>query len=101
MPKVHSTKIDPRYEQLIPLAEVADIGWIPKPAGGNRLAFSTVFRWVRDGLQGVKLETIRIGERLCTSESALVRFFQSLPPPRSMNTKRRRRKAAKEVAHGK
>lgn len=45
----------------------------------NGAAYSTLWRWHKSGLNGVLLETVRIGSTLCTTEEALIRFFQKLP----------------------
>jgi hypothetical protein len=51
--------------------------------GGMRLCFSTVWRWVRKGVKGpggqrVKLEALRLGGQLVTTEQALQRFAENL-----------------------
>ncbi|MCY2953778.1 MAG: DUF1580 domain-containing protein [Planctomycetota bacterium] len=52
------------------------------------MAFSTVWRWSMRGSGGVKLETLRIGRTLCTSEEALKRFFARLTDPSASSTTR-------------
>ena len=42
---------------------------------GNPVCYRTVWRWVRTGLRGVRLETIRMGQRHVTSEQAIDRFI--------------------------
>ncbi len=47
---------------------------------------STVYRWIADGVGGVKLDSVRIGRRLCTSKEALQKFMDELsaaPAPKS------------------
>lgn len=67
--------IDTRAEKLLTLTEAAKS--VPN-VGGKRPHVSTIFRWTRDGVRGgVKLETVRIGRRICTSREALERFFQA------------------------
>ena len=63
-------------ETVIPLTKVGD--HIPPGRFGKRLHRATAFRWARYGLRGVKLETIRVGGRACTSLEALERFFALL-----------------------
>jgi hypothetical protein len=71
--------IDPATETPIPLGEVpAAVRWLPSRRKGKTAGVRTVFRWATDGLAGHRLETIRVGETLCTSEAALVRFFYRL-----------------------
>lgn len=45
---------------------------------GKRLHVSSVWRWARRGVKGVKLETRRIGARYVTSMEALERFTKAL-----------------------
>ena len=64
-------------ENLIHLSDV------PKrvpPGRGKRLHASTVFRWIRNGVQApsgvrIRLEHVRIGKYLYTSSEALERFI--------------------------
>jgi hypothetical protein len=61
-------------ETTFPLAEAPD--HIPTRRG-KKVHVATVFRW-KDGMRGVRLETIRIGGTLHTSVEALQRFFERL-----------------------
>lgn len=45
---------------------------------GKRVSTSTVFRWAQRGVQGCRLEVIRIGGALHTSTEALQRFANVL-----------------------
>lgn len=45
---------------------------------GRRHAPSTVYRWCRWGIKGVKLEYVRIGRTMATTSAALNRFFAAL-----------------------
>jgi hypothetical protein len=65
-----------KLDKLMPLAAAAAI--LGKRRGGKRTHVSTLHRWSRRGLRGVRLETIRIGGVVCTSEAALEAFFQAL-----------------------
>lgn len=67
--------IDITSERIIGLAEAARI--IP-PRNGRRVAISTLWRWCRKGLGGVRLEYIRLGRNIATSTQALNRFFLAL-----------------------
>jgi hypothetical protein len=60
---------------------------LPRRRGGKKVSPSTLYRWSKGGL-----ETIRVGNTLCTSIQALQRFCEMLtarrnpggmPPPRS------------------
>ncbi len=75
--------IDPTFENLIRLQDVPKLKWLPPRRGGSRLNVSTPFRWAGRGCGGVRLETLRIGGALCTSEAALKRFFGKLTDPNS------------------
>ena len=68
--------IEHRTEHLIRLADAAKR--LPRRRGGKRPSTSTLYRWGRHGLRGIKLETIRIGGTTCTSLEALQRFFERL-----------------------
>jgi len=68
--------IDPRNEQLIRLDDVPSVKWLPGGKGKKRLHVSTVFRWAQRGVGGIVLETITVSGAKCTTEAALVRFFQ-------------------------
>lgn len=63
-------------ENLIPLLDVP--GHLPKGRNGIATNPATVFRWVKHGRNGVKLETLSIGGRRFTSTEALQRFFDKL-----------------------
>ena len=62
-------------EQIVGLA---DAGRILPRIGGKRVHPSTLWRWCRKGIRGVRLEHIRLGHRICTSIEALNRFAQRL-----------------------
>lgn len=79
--------IDPNKERLLSLAEAAKV--LP-PINNKRPAISTLWRWCRKGLRGVKLDYVRVGRNIATSHEALGRFFVALaaadtpldePPP--------------------
>jgi hypothetical protein len=74
--------IDPKSETLLSLSQAARVC---PPIDGKRPHASTVFRWITVGVRGgVRLECLRIGRRLCTTEAALARFFHeaaSTPMP--------------------
>jgi hypothetical protein len=45
---------------------------------GKNLNFSTVWRWGLCGCRGVKLETVRVGRTLMTSDEAIRRFIERM-----------------------
>lgn len=44
----------------------------------SKPSYCTIMRWKREGLRGVKLETLLIGGRRYTSVEALHRFIKSV-----------------------
>jgi hypothetical protein len=66
--------IDPMKDTLLTLKEAARI--CPR-IEGKKPHFTSVWRWVRYGLQGHYLESVRVGGRYCTTESALTDFFRA------------------------
>ena len=62
-------------EELFTLTEATKI--MPR-VNGRRPAVSTLWRWCRKGLRGVRLEYLRIGRNIVTSRQALLRFFANL-----------------------
>jgi len=67
--------IDLNREQVLSLAEAAQT--LPAP-DGKHVATSTVWRWCKRGIRGVRLEYARIGRRMVTSREALTRFANRL-----------------------
>jgi len=62
-------------EQILTFSEAAKV--LPA-VNGKRPHCSTLWRWARRGVQGVRLETRRIGGRFVTSAEALERFTKTL-----------------------
>lgn len=62
-------------EQLMRLGEVSTD--LPR-RNGKKIHTSTVWRWTRRGLRGIRLETLRIGGTTYTSKEALQRFANQL-----------------------
>lgn len=54
---------------------------LPHRPNGKRLHISAVYRWIRSGVKGVVLDSIRIGGTTYTSIEALKRFGASLATP--------------------
>ncbi len=67
--------IDPEKEDLMSLTEATRI--MPR-INGRKPAISTLWRWCRKGLRGVKLEYLRYGRNIVTTRQALTRFFEAL-----------------------
>ena len=67
--------IDLFNEDIISLSQAAKV----MPAvDGKRVHTSTVFRWCKKGVRGVRLEYSRLGRRIVTSREALSRFGAAL-----------------------
>lgn len=60
---------------------------------GRKVHTSTLWRWIRKGINGVRLESLRLGGRFCTTQEALRRFGRELaarelePKPRITTSK--------------
>lgn len=67
--------INIQQENLLSLTEAAKV--LPK-VNGRKPAVSTLWRWCRKGLRGVRLDYLRIGRNIVTSPQALHRFFAEL-----------------------
>lgn len=77
--------------ELIPLHEVPRL--LPKRRG-KRVHLSTVYRWARPGVRGVRLEVTQVGAQRCTSRDALSRFFARLAgEPQAQRTPAKRQRA--------
>ena len=44
----------------------------------NRPSVRTLFRWSKKGINGIVLETVKLGHRRYTSDEALQRFFERI-----------------------
>jgi len=92
--------IDLETDKLVTLAQAAD--FLPK-LGGRRIHTTSIWRWCRKGVRGVKLEHAIIGSRIITSVQALNRFVNALseaPMPERHRTHkpRMRRRTEKQRA---
>ena len=72
--------IETSSEELLTLAQAARRY---RPPDTRPLAPSTIWRWHKKGISGVKLETICIGGTRYTSAEALKRFFDAVTLARS------------------
>src|SRR5262245_27081454 len=99
------TMIDIKCEQLLSIADACKS--LPQRRG-RPISFSTVWRWMRRGVRGVRLESMPVGGVLFTSSEALARFFAALerrrqpvvlePPPRACRAQQRMAKRILEKA---
>lgn len=86
-------KLDLSREQPIPFSDVPHLPWLQRRLQGTargrrkqRIHVATVFRWASRGIRGHRLEFVQVGGTRCTTEAALLRFFDALtskdhPPP--------------------
>ena len=72
--------IDTTTEQILTFAEAARQS---RPGRARSLAPSTLWRWHRKGISGVRLETICLGGIRYTSVEALQRFFAAVTEAKS------------------
>jgi hypothetical protein len=70
------TMINITKDQVLTVQQAATR--LPSRRGGRPTHPSTVTRWMKEGIGGVRLEGIRIGASICTSVEALQRFFYEL-----------------------
>lgn len=73
--------IDVFSERVITFKEA--ISLLPKLPRSNKLHISTLYRWSLSGLRSkdravVRLEVVKVGGSICTSQEALQRFFDRL-----------------------
>ena len=68
--------IDITTETVITPAKAAHL--CPERRRGVRPNVATVYRWMMQGVRGIKLESIVVGATRCTSVEALQRFFDAL-----------------------
>lgn len=68
--------IDIRAETLIPIGDVPH--YLPRSKAGRKVSLATVHRWRQRGVQGRRLEAIKVGGRWYTSAEALQRYIDRL-----------------------
>lgn len=88
--------IDLDRESLIPLTEAAKL--FPRRRAGAKPHLSTLWRYCLQGYHGIKLEHVRVGATLCTSEAAVRRFMLAMtngqPAPAGPSPEQREREIA-------
>jgi len=97
--------IDLSDEALISLKEATKLKALCRDGRSPHVA--SLYRWAAPfGCRGVRLETIRVGATLCTSEQAVLRFLERLndpsdPTPSTRARQTKQSKLQREVtAHG-
>ncbi len=68
--------IELKSETLLSVADVPRC--LPSRPGGRRVHVSAVYRWIHRGVRCVRLEAVRVGGTMYTSEEALERFARRL-----------------------
>jgi hypothetical protein len=68
--------IDIATEKLVTFSQA--LTYLPRRKNGNGASVETIRVWAVEGIEGVKLEIIRAGNKRCTSVEALQRFFDTL-----------------------
>lgn len=63
--------IDPLQEPLIPISEIGRSS-LPRPPSP-----ACLWRWHSKGVNGIRLETVRVGGRRYTTKSAWKKFIQA------------------------
>ena len=66
--------IDITSEEVILLREASEL--LPKRQG-KKVHVATLYRWAKDGIRGVKLESLKVGGQACTSVEAVTRFVEN------------------------
>ena len=67
----------PPLSELIPLS-IAPDRHLPRTRSGKKIDTAVVYRWARDGKNGVKLETVRINGTLYTHPKWLAEFIAAI-----------------------
>ena len=63
-------------EHILTIREAAEE--LPCLCGGKQVHRSTIYRWMKRGARGVRLESLKIGRTKVTSREALQRFAERL-----------------------
>jgi hypothetical protein len=77
-------------EELILVRDLPD--HLPKQPSGKKLHTSAVYRWMKHGVQGVRLETIFIAGCRYSSIEALNRFWQRVTDAKDCKLSRQENK---------
>ena len=65
--------IDISTEDLIPVRDIPN--HVPKQPSGKKIHLSACYRWMKPGIQGIRLETLFIAGCRYSSKQALNRFW--------------------------
>jgi hypothetical protein len=83
-------------ETILPLSLAAKR--VPASRNGRKTHLSTLLRWILQGVDGIRLEGVRLGGRWVTSQEALQRFAEALTPDLTANPRTSRSPGARERA---
>ena len=94
--------IDINTEHLIPIRDLPRT--LPPRRAGRRIHISAIYRWLKRGVRGVRLESVTLGGTTYTSKEALQRFAEGLsqtgpPNTETPSTSAIRRKQVEKAAH--
>lgn len=64
-------------DKLESLTSILKNDWFPRP-NGKPMSVATLSLWATRGVRGVVLETVSIGQCVCTSKDRVDRFFAAL-----------------------
>jgi hypothetical protein len=73
--------IDLTREAAIAVTDIPGLPWLPRRRGGKPWHVATIYRWMKDGVGGRRLEYVRVGGTRFTTASALMRFFGGCAAP--------------------
>jgi hypothetical protein len=92
--------IDLKKESPIALHDARMHRLVKSSRGQAGVSYVTIANWARRGIDGHKLETVKIGRVLCTSEEALIRFFTACSEPSAppVTTAKQRNEAKRRAA---
>ncbi len=80
--------IDLATEEIISLAEACSL--VPGSSPGKRLHISTIYRWTETGARGVKLQTVQVGGKRCTTRAFINQFIEELSKPEKVQATKER-----------
>src|SRR5208282_2487216 len=69
-------QIDFHAEELLPFTEACN--HVPRRRRGTKLHVSTLYRWWKKGIRGVRLEVAVCGSSPATTKEELRRFFDAV-----------------------
>jgi len=52
--------------------------WLPRSDNGKMIGQATIYRWISQGVCGVKLEALRMGGRTLTTQAAVQTFLREV-----------------------